>query len=788
MMKLAQEQKQEVPECYDASDCCDSSTAKTDFVSAFTEQKNISLPSTGSAIELEHGIAPPPSKFLDLCHVNIRDVVRKVNHIHTGCVMLLEVIHESYRQINGMGTNLLIQDENGDCMMLSLYNYVASDEVPNDIFPVGMRFALLAPYMKNSEDGKSRSPMLRCDNPQCLVLYDDDEYVWKPSSSSDSSKDTTAKLREKGNNAFIQGDMEGANQYYTRALKHPSIDDEGCRTDKIACLSNRAEVKLREERWEEALADAQTVLSIQADHPKAKFRLARALSRLGQSLEAKRLGQEMLEQGSHNRSCVEKFVNECSRLLLEEGGTYNYDSMRSEARLKKSEEQLSFHAAFASPRVEIGVTIERPSGVSYRGCKAAEDIEEGGLIMANKAFAYVKENTSGIGVECHANEKTMGGGSGSLLVGQTVRKLWKCPSLGKRFYSLSGGEHLGEIQPENLDRVDLPRIRAILSGNTFGLMDESVSVLLNWKKIHLSQSEFESEVAKMFQRKGSGLWLEQSMLNHSCTPNCVWSQIGDHMFVNTTRAIEKDEELCILYTPLESSHEERTKEFADWIKPNHGFSCACNHCHLFRTRDDLRKLATEVDNAYKEGSRKTRALGIPMAVAAESVLPSQRRKFILKQFSHLPLSLQHTAIAKLHTLEGNIRKSQRDDMGALRSCEHAAEIGYAIRGNGPFEYLVDMWRIVGAAMACQKIVLAAASLESAWNHREFQSLSLGEAKSAFKDLTLKYTLPWWTDKFDSDYSTQVSSLVDDVCSKERKGKVKSNSKKKPREEKKEGKR
>jgi tetratricopeptide (TPR) repeat protein len=755
-LELARENK--VPECYNASGRYCPFTAMLAFTGTFANQERIFanekmygatiLQSARPAIE--HGVVP--SCFQDLRHVTIQDVVKKVNHIHTDCVMLLESIHEPYRQV---GTNLLVEDLEGDCILLSLYNYVGPEENPKDVFPVGMRFALLAPYMKNSQDDPSKSLMLRCDNPQCVVLYSDENYIWKRSTSTIRAKENPWALRQKGNEEFMCENLQAASMYYTQALIHPDIDEEVFSSDKVACFSNRAEVNLREEQWNEAMKDAEAALSLQADHTKAKLRLAKALSRLGRSSEALVLAQELLEQGSQDRSSVDKFVKECSRLVSEEVGTYNYDAMNKEARIKQAGARIPFHANFESPKVQIGVTVQCPSGTSYRGCMATSDLQAGELVVASKAFAYAKKLSSDLCFEVNAYEKSLGEEHTVELVGQVVRLLWKSPSLGESFYSLSAGEHLQDARPDAIDKIDLPRIRAILGSNSFALQSDS-NITLNWKKMH-------STIVPDL-KDGSGVWIKESMFNHSCTPNCTWSQIGDHMFISTTREVKKDEELCILYSPLEKSHDERTEIFQNWIKHNVGFVCACDHCHLFRKRDDLRRLAAEVDKAYGDAAKEVTLKGTSMAEAAESMLPSQRRTFIMDQFAHLSPRLQHTSIAKLHVLEGSVLSSRGDDVAALKSYQRAADIGYAVRGSATLGYLTDLWRIAGSSMACRKVDLALKSLRTIWKHSEFQRiLSPGEAKAAFTDFSLKYTMPWWVDEYDIQRQRLMESMIRDVC-------------------------
>ena len=84
----------------------------------------------------------------------------------------MRTIEYPYRII---GTSTLVQDVDGDCLLLSLYNYIRTDEDPVSVLPNGTFLALVAPYMKNSEDNRARNLMLRCDNPQCVLEFDSKE-------------------------------------------------------------------------------------------------------------------------------------------------------------------------------------------------------------------------------------------------------------------------------------------------------------------------------------------------------------------------------------------------------------------------------------------------------------------------------------------------------------------------------------------------------------------------------------------------------------------------------------
>ena len=109
-----------------------------------------------------------PKRILSLRSTTLRKVAEKVNYIHHDKILFLRTTYDAHRLI---GTNTLVEDDNGDCIMLSLYNYVAAHEDPSDIFPVGTYLAILAPMMKNAKDDPKQTLMLRCDNPECVRIF-----------------------------------------------------------------------------------------------------------------------------------------------------------------------------------------------------------------------------------------------------------------------------------------------------------------------------------------------------------------------------------------------------------------------------------------------------------------------------------------------------------------------------------------------------------------------------------------------------------------------------------------
>ena len=101
--------------------------------------------------------------------ITLAEIVTRGNIIHHDRALFAKTLFTPFR-INA--TNLLLVDQNGDPMMLSLYNFVRPQQDPADLFPDGSFVALVEPYCKFSrDDPKAGQLMLRCDNPEACVLF-----------------------------------------------------------------------------------------------------------------------------------------------------------------------------------------------------------------------------------------------------------------------------------------------------------------------------------------------------------------------------------------------------------------------------------------------------------------------------------------------------------------------------------------------------------------------------------------------------------------------------------------
>lgn len=77
---------------------------------------------------LQQGPVPP---IQSLRQTTLREIATRVNFIHEDCVLFAQTIHDAHRMV---ATNVLVEDSNNDCLMLSLYNLVPMHEEPNEYF------------------------------------------------------------------------------------------------------------------------------------------------------------------------------------------------------------------------------------------------------------------------------------------------------------------------------------------------------------------------------------------------------------------------------------------------------------------------------------------------------------------------------------------------------------------------------------------------------------------------------------------------------------------------------
>lgn len=425
--------------------------------------------------------------------------------------------------------------------------------------------------MKNSEDDPNRNLLLRCDNPECIRFFPT-RRSWLAAKKGKHYVDTEGldpcSLRTEGNAAFAGGKYETASRLYIRALDCQWIEN----SDKVACLSNLSEARIRQCRWEAAAASARKALQLDPDHLKAKFRLATALTRLDEIEEAAALVsvEKRSREFQNLRGVVERLSNEKS-------GRYDTSKMRKEESGRLGEALLTFHANFTSSKIRQRVMIEKECGFIYRGTVATDCIKSGTLVSSSKALVFCPgrmiAGMMAVGLDPYRKQAL--DHTSVTLENDLISLMSQRPSLRGVVYSLSAGP--GDTETIGCNKIDPQLIRDIVASNSFASYNDFEEAWIQHKTIQIGSDQHETQPAR-----GSGLWVNESFFNHSCMPNCRWHPIGDQMFVTTLKDVQKGEELTISYVALDSSFAERKETFKNWVAPGIGFSCQCDWCHTMR--------------------------------------------------------------------------------------------------------------------------------------------------------------------------------------------------------------
>ncbi len=693
---------------------------------------------------LQHNKAP--NSISTLRATSLREVARRVNHIHEDRILFLKTTYDAFRIV---GMNVLVEDDAGDCIMLSLYNYLAYHENPSDFFPVGTYLAILAPYMKYAKDDPKLTLMLRCDNPECVRVFPF-HRSWKAAKRgklmlSDIDDDPEI-LREEGNHHFAQELYETAARTYSRALACSRIS-ASCR---IACLCNRAEVNLRLQRWEAAESDARNVLVLDPNHIKAMFRLTCALLHLNRVSEASEIASKLQERAEMKKSKSFQRLSQDIYQAIEEQQNGNYNLLQMENEISRHG-LVAFHANYSSSMMQRGV-VTKASGFTYRGCVALENIPKNTLLSASKAFVYYLPEGKPLLFEVSPYNRVAADSSRIVLENDTIVLLHRRPELKEIFYTLSSELPEERFKEENCrKRIDMKRIQGIISNNSFKAQPTVHDLYLTCNQPTAPRIE-----------AGSGVWINESLFNHSCTPNCDWSNIGDHIFIHTTRDVKSGEELCLSYLNHEASLEERGETFSNWLGSGVGFSCQCDWCITVRDSPDLQEANEIIHSAYKSAIKLVSSK-VKMSAAAELVLPAHDRAKYLKFFSQFPLMIQHIAGAFLWIMEGSVLMGIKNKpKEALEAYEKAAAITQAVCGDRSFNRSKDLWRIVGACMACGYETRAKTMLASIWNDF-FVKAKMKKLEDKFIILTRHYVMPWWTENFDQSRAATLNRIALDVA-------------------------
>ncbi|XP_050595122.1 histone-lysine N-trimethyltransferase SMYD5 isoform X2 [Bombus affinis] len=169
---------------------------------------------------------------------------------------------------------------------------------------------------------------------------------------------------------------------------------------------------------------------------------------------------------------------------------------------------------------------------------------------------------------------------------QMMQKAWFTPEGFKSLLALVGtnGQGIGtsafSCWVKNVSALELPR-------------DERIQVD---KLIERIYDDMEEAVAFFWNNEGSGLYIFQSSINHSCVPNAVveFPYSNNVLVLKAIRDIHPEEEICISYLDeccLERSKHSRHKALSSLYL----FHCYCNKC-LLQVNDPNLTSEDEIDD------------------------------------------------------------------------------------------------------------------------------------------------------------------------------------------------
>jgi hypothetical protein len=170
-----------------------------------------------------------------------------------------------------------------------------ADEDPSAMLKVGMPIALLEPYMRHARDDAANGAlMLRCDNPQAVVLFFDEvgcQAAQLGERRGPLSPQTAERSIDRGNAAMPKRPIEAV-QHCTRALSSANLPTASA----VRALGNCAAAHLALDDAAGALADAEAVLLREPTHLKALYRRADLLIRLARHTDAGRAAVALVRE------------------------------------------------------------------------------------------------------------------------------------------------------------------------------------------------------------------------------------------------------------------------------------------------------------------------------------------------------------------------------------------------------------------------------------------------------------------------------------------------------------
>ncbi len=140
-----------------------------------------------------------------------------------------------------------------------------------------------------------------------------------------------------------------------------------------------------------------------------------------------------------------------------------------------------------------------------------------------------------------------------------------------------------------LDSESRRSLRALASSICDRLPEEirpPLDLFLMWASQINSNSHGLNRTNAANESMGFGLFPLGSIFNHSCLPNCIYTNEGPQLVVRLLRPVLEGEELCVNYTELYAARDERRAE----LHATKSFECRCRRCTLSPASEEEARL------------------------------------------------------------------------------------------------------------------------------------------------------------------------------------------------------
>jgi len=148
--------------------------------------------------------------------------------------------------------------------------------------------------------------------------------------------------------------------------------------------------------------------------------------------------------------------------------------------------------------------------------------------------------------------------------------------------------------PQTIDAAARRCLRTLADSLCDGLPEEQrppFDLFLKWAAQINANSHGLHRAHKTHEDFGLGLFPLSSLFNHSCIPNCTYTNEGAQMVLRLLRTVDEGEELCVNYVELYAARDERRAE----LKAGKRFECRCPRCtHSPRNAAETRLLQSEL--------------------------------------------------------------------------------------------------------------------------------------------------------------------------------------------------